>query len=173
MSWNLGASTSWNPQGLSRPVMGLLYFIFCIKVTKTLYQKLRPFSNIRFLYVDLTFTWQWFCAVRSHRNLHLQGESIFIWCLKDMRVLDVMVPVLLQLCRSALLPYWQTVFPYWLYTGCTRRSQPYFGRTFVGVFYIYTINQQMHIYKYVQSHAFIIIHRNVVGHSCCNNQVVL
>jgi hypothetical protein len=25
MSWNLGASTSWNPQGLSRPVQGLLY----------------------------------------------------------------------------------------------------------------------------------------------------
>ena len=24
LSWNLGASTSWNPQGLSRPVMGLL-----------------------------------------------------------------------------------------------------------------------------------------------------
>ena len=23
--WNLGASVSWNPQGLSRPVMGLLY----------------------------------------------------------------------------------------------------------------------------------------------------
>jgi len=25
LSWNLGNSTSWNPQGLSRPVMGLLY----------------------------------------------------------------------------------------------------------------------------------------------------
>jgi hypothetical protein len=25
LSWNLGASTSWNAQGLSRPVMGLLY----------------------------------------------------------------------------------------------------------------------------------------------------
>jgi len=25
LSWNLGASVSWNPQGLSRPVMGLLY----------------------------------------------------------------------------------------------------------------------------------------------------
>ena len=25
LSWNLGASTSWNPQGLPRPVMGLLY----------------------------------------------------------------------------------------------------------------------------------------------------
>jgi len=27
MSWNLRASTSWNPQGLSRPVMGLLYLL--------------------------------------------------------------------------------------------------------------------------------------------------
>ena len=25
LSWNLGPSTSWNPQGLSRPVMGLRY----------------------------------------------------------------------------------------------------------------------------------------------------
>ena len=28
MSWNLGASVSWDPQGLSRPVMGLLYLFF-------------------------------------------------------------------------------------------------------------------------------------------------
>ena len=27
LSWNLGASTSWNPQGLYRPVMGLLYLL--------------------------------------------------------------------------------------------------------------------------------------------------
>jgi hypothetical protein len=27
LSWNLGDSTSWNPQGLSRPVMGLLYLL--------------------------------------------------------------------------------------------------------------------------------------------------
>jgi hypothetical protein len=25
LSWNLGASTSWNPQGLCRPIQGLLY----------------------------------------------------------------------------------------------------------------------------------------------------
>jgi hypothetical protein len=25
LSWNLGASTSWNPRGLSRPVEGMLY----------------------------------------------------------------------------------------------------------------------------------------------------
>ena len=28
LSWNLGISTSWNPQGLSRPVMGLLFLFF-------------------------------------------------------------------------------------------------------------------------------------------------
>jgi len=27
LSWNLGASASFNPQGLSRPVMGLLYLL--------------------------------------------------------------------------------------------------------------------------------------------------
>jgi len=32
MSWNLGASTFWNPQGLSRPVMGLLYLLLDINV---------------------------------------------------------------------------------------------------------------------------------------------
>jgi len=26
LSWSLGASTSWNPVGLSRPVMGLLFY---------------------------------------------------------------------------------------------------------------------------------------------------
>jgi hypothetical protein len=31
LSRNLGASTSWNPKGLSRPVMGLLYMLwYCI-----------------------------------------------------------------------------------------------------------------------------------------------
>jgi hypothetical protein len=33
LSLNLGASTSWNPQGLSRPVMGLLY-LFTVFVPK-------------------------------------------------------------------------------------------------------------------------------------------
>jgi len=33
LSWNLGVSTSWNPQGLSRHVMGLLYFyLYLVRV---------------------------------------------------------------------------------------------------------------------------------------------
>jgi len=30
LSWNLGDSYFWNPQGLSRPVMELLYFYLLI-----------------------------------------------------------------------------------------------------------------------------------------------
>jgi hypothetical protein len=30
LSWNLGASTSWNMKGLSRPVMGLLYIFISL-----------------------------------------------------------------------------------------------------------------------------------------------
>jgi hypothetical protein len=32
LSWNLEASTSWNPQSLSRPVMGLLYLYHCFYI---------------------------------------------------------------------------------------------------------------------------------------------
>ena len=32
LSWNLGALSSWNPQGLSRPLIGLLYIYFFTSV---------------------------------------------------------------------------------------------------------------------------------------------
>jgi len=37
LSWNRGASTSWSPQGLSRPVMGLLYHLQPYNVTKCMH----------------------------------------------------------------------------------------------------------------------------------------
>ena len=37
LSWNLGASTSWNPQGLSRPVMGLLYLYLYLNQINLVY----------------------------------------------------------------------------------------------------------------------------------------
>ena len=43
LSWNLGASTPWNPHGLSRPVMGLLYFY--------LYQSLYVLCKILYAYI--------------------------------------------------------------------------------------------------------------------------
>jgi len=48
LSWNLGASTSWNPQGLSRIVMGLLYlipgfmFLHCYIKVKVKWSRYRP-----------------------------------------------------------------------------------------------------------------------------------
>ena len=37
LSWNLGAWTSWNPQGLSRPVMGLPFFFAIREIEGTHY----------------------------------------------------------------------------------------------------------------------------------------
>jgi hypothetical protein len=37
LSWNQGISTSWNPQGLSRPVMGLLYLFTYLNDQDILY----------------------------------------------------------------------------------------------------------------------------------------
>jgi len=46
LSWNLGASNSWNPQGLSRTVMGLLYFYSEGNAHKTITEcKLRENRN--------------------------------------------------------------------------------------------------------------------------------
>jgi len=49
LSWNLGASTSWNPQGLSRPVMGLLYLYLY------LYRVILTIKNVLFYAVALIF----------------------------------------------------------------------------------------------------------------------
>ena len=41
LSWNLDTSTSWNPQGLSRPVMGLLYLLLNSLRIRTISGKIR------------------------------------------------------------------------------------------------------------------------------------
>ena len=46
LSWHLGASTSWNPQGLSRPVMGLLLHGVSIQNSTVLTSR-RLSSNLR------------------------------------------------------------------------------------------------------------------------------
>jgi len=63
LSWNLGASNSWNPQGLSRPVMGLLYlylYLFYLhKAPPSFYQN-NPF-----------------CKHRLSSTPHLRHTSVF------------------------------------------------------------------------------------------------
>jgi hypothetical protein len=45
LSWHLGASTSWNPQGLSRAVMGLLYLYFTV-IIKITHVAIKEFLGI-------------------------------------------------------------------------------------------------------------------------------
>jgi len=43
LSWNLGSSTSWNTQGLSRPVMGLLcLYIYILRRPRDAVRRKRP-----------------------------------------------------------------------------------------------------------------------------------
>jgi hypothetical protein len=65
LSINLGASTSWNPKGLSRPVMGLLF---------TTYTYERCSDQINFWQCFLIFTAQSFVSYVLN-NLHK-----ILWC---------------------------------------------------------------------------------------------
>jgi hypothetical protein len=82
LSWNLGSSTSWNPQGLSRPVMGLLYLlpvrgglIICIMYVlwkrTWLWLISQHFGNfLSIVYIKTCVPeWQWkFCNSRVRSN---------------------------------------------------------------------------------------------------------
>ena len=49
LSWNLGTSASWNPLGLSRPVMGLLY-LYLYLITILVLTGSRPLNAIEFVF---------------------------------------------------------------------------------------------------------------------------
>ena len=61
LSWNLRASTSWNPQGLSRPVLVLLYYVWYSVLANDsqprmilgLYVESRRFNSFSYLLTEL------------------------------------------------------------------------------------------------------------------------
>jgi len=64
LSSNLGASNSWNPQGLSRPVMGLLYLLSTAEV---IYYQMR--------YCAMHFYHWW---VKSNWSFHISYYVIYL-----------------------------------------------------------------------------------------------
>jgi hypothetical protein len=67
--WNLGSSTSWNPQGLSRPVKGLLYLDrSCVSVAS--YKRLRLYLYVKIfcyvLYSLSDFSHSWITLQKLH-----------------------------------------------------------------------------------------------------------
>jgi len=76
LSWNLGASTSWNPHGLSRPGMGLLhlYLIETVIVLRTGETRLNSWQIFLFtsmLTHDL--------GIIQHPIKQVQGLFIKVW----------------------------------------------------------------------------------------------
>ena len=77
LSWNLGASTSWNPLGLSRPVMGLLYLYLMTKTWLLHTQKVIFWYKNLILSYFLLFTF-------LHISFNTRFNITFIstaWCL--------------------------------------------------------------------------------------------
>jgi len=72
LSWNLGASTSWNPQGLSRYVMGLLYIYTYLFTpwSRVLLEKLTGFQLVK-KFPALYGTRRFITAFTSARRLSL------------------------------------------------------------------------------------------------------
>ena len=64
LSRNVGASTSWNPQGPSRPLMGLLYHFYLFSISQLSILVLSRLGSIQ-------VEWQstWFCLVISKTAL--------------------------------------------------------------------------------------------------------
>jgi hypothetical protein len=62
---NLGASTSWNPKGLSRPVMGLLYLFLTFTFTLIIIRTCTELSD-RLPQAGVLFSW--FCNAFFSQN---------------------------------------------------------------------------------------------------------
>jgi len=70
MSWNLGASSSWNPLGLSKPIMVLLYLY--LYLYSRLLNSLRILQNFKFYVVVIPFF--------THKS---DGQIQFKPCMQD------------------------------------------------------------------------------------------
>ena len=63
LSWNLGASNSWNPQGLSSPVMELLYFYLYVTIGMRIRWLVRTVeSNVYFRDYNVVGVAWWTCS---------------------------------------------------------------------------------------------------------------
>ena len=90
LSWNLGASTSWNPQGLSRPVMGLLYLYryLCLNTVSYIFE----LCNINFLLLC-------FCTCRQHDPASYRRQ---VWEYKMLQRGDLLYIIFFSFCTCIL-----------------------------------------------------------------------
>jgi len=89
LSWNLEASTSWNPQGLSRPVMGLLFVYIHICCTHNVTTARYTVSVCITVLVQSAWWWwmgevetscQTMCCVCLYTSIHIMYLIYIVQC---------------------------------------------------------------------------------------------
>ena len=87
LSWNLETSPFWKPQGLSRPVMGLLHLYLYLKGQKKIY--------IYVLVISTGDVYWWCLLVMSTGDIYwwyllvISTDDVYWWCLLVMSTGDV------------------------------------------------------------------------------------
>jgi hypothetical protein len=74
LSWNLGASTSWNPQGLSRPIMGLLYLTFTLLYLTHICTNI--YCYIAYISLKTYYCFLLLCNTEPHESQHYTTTCI-------------------------------------------------------------------------------------------------
>jgi hypothetical protein len=94
-SWNLGVSTSWNPQGLSSPLMGLLYL--CL-------YPMEYMKHILLLWLLAGVSVELYVKEFSPKNCGFEGEFL----MPDLRELRLSLQNLRHyICRTRILTHTQ------------------------------------------------------------------
>ena len=138
LSWNLGASTSWNPQSLSGPVMGLLYHIKCSQELAVLHQAAERRINSHSWGIRISEFWYstWFSILRlvlplvaesfsatEYRTL-LQAPRKFAFDLCEAALLCItFCSIFLIVLFNAVTSYGGFVVTHWTHFRCTLDCQ--------------------------------------------------
>ena len=90
LSWNLRASASWNPQGLSRPVMGLLYLCFHVCFERgmecnSLTAHWLTLNNEVHFTLGFFFLWQFLQKQNPHGKLGLPVYCFISWLFNEIQ----------------------------------------------------------------------------------------
>jgi len=88
-SWNLGASSSWNPQGLSRPVIGLLYLYLylCLVMCQSRYHHARKLGQTLFILFQYHVSCIFYCFVLWPTNPQLFHKLSHCYMFRHYRVI--------------------------------------------------------------------------------------
>jgi len=128
LSWNLGASTSWNPQGLSKPVMGLLclFYMGLMKFSRLIVEP----AVVQHSAFKVEMTIETLKSYKSRENGQIQAHLIQAEA-KQYDPWSINILILSSIKTNSLNSGESQSLYWYIYTGCPRRNVPDFGRVFL------------------------------------------